>query len=308
MKCLIPAAIALCLTPLMATAQDAESPITFSGITKVESLSAKHHPSTFIYSQFDLAYRLPLADGFKLGADVGMDVVRRGSDNGRAVFAAAVLDSPYGKLSVGMPRLVMPQVFDTPAIGGSEVAQLVADIFTGDVLTDANMFKNAPVLRGVRYDGTFGPVTVNVALHEYGKINNPLRQIAVTYDGGDWSVSLGSQGIDAGQFKEHSTKLALRGKHGKFSGGIVATRQFVGSGRDNTVEVFGGYDVTDRLRVEAQVFDVVVNSDATLGVGLDASYTLPSGFFVQAGVAHTNAKAGNPLRGTLINVGFGIKF
>lgn len=308
MKCLIPAAFALCLNPLIATAQEKVSPITFSGVTKIESLTAKNHPSTFIFSRVDLAYRLPLSEGFTLGADMGIDAVKRGGDRGQAVFAAAVLESPYGTLSVGMPRLVMPQVFETPAVGGSEVAQLVAGIFTGDVLTDANMFKHAPVLRGVRYDGTFGPVTINVALHEYGKINNPLRQIAITYDGGDWSASLGSQGIDAGMFKEHSTKLALRAKHGKFSGGIIATRQFVGSGRDNTVEVFGGYDVTDRLRVGAQVFDVVVNSDATIGVGLDASYTLPSGVFLQAGVVHTDAKVGNPLRGTLTNVGFGIKF
>ncbi len=300
--------ISLCLSPVAALAQEPVSPLTYSGVVKIETLSVTNHPKTFAFAQFDLGYRFPVSTGFTLGADVGVDAVKQSGSRADAVFAAAVLDSPYGKLSVGMPRLVIPQVFDTPAIGGSEVAQLVAGIFTGEILTDANLFKNTPTLRGVRYDGTFGQVTIAAALHEYDNSKNPLRQIAVTYDGGDWSATLGGQGINLGQFTEHQIKLALRAKHDKFSGGLVATRQFMGPGRENTLEVFGGYDVADGVRVEAQVFDVVVNNDATLGFGIDATYTMPSGVFVQAGLAETDAKSVKLLNSTLINVGLGYKF
>lgn len=308
MKYIIAAMISLGVSPLTAMAQEHASPFSYSGVVKIENLSVNNHPKTFGFAQFDLGYLYPLSDGLKFGAEVGVDAVQQAGQRGDAVFAAAVLDSPYGKLSLGLPRLVIPQVFDTPAIGGSEVAQLVAGIFTGEILSDANLLKHAPLLRGVRYDATFGKVTVAVALHEYDNSSSPLRQIAVTYDGGDWSATLGGQGINVGPTKEHQVKLALRAKHDKFSGGVVATRQFIGHGRENTLEVFGGYDVTDRVRVEAQVFDVVVNNDATLALGLDATYTMPSGVFVQAGLARTDAKRVKLLDGTLINVGLGYKF
>lgn len=303
MKFLVPAAVGLCLTPLLAMAQAPDSPISYSGVVKIENLSVHNKGETFAFAEFDLGYRFPVLDGYKIGADVGINAVQNSGQRGDAVFAAAVLDSPYGKLSVGMPRLVIPQAFDTPALGGSEVVQLVAGIFTGEILSDVNLAKNAPVLRGVRYDASFGKLTVAAALHEFDNSPSPLRQIAVTYDGGDWTATLGGQGIDVGMFKEHQIKLALRAKHDKFSGGMVATRQFIGPARENAVEVFGGYDITDRVRVQAQLLDVVVNNDATLSWGADASYALPSGAFVQAGLARTEARAN-----TLINVGFGYKF
>lgn len=94
----------------------------------------------YIYGSTDIGVRFPINNKFQLGADLGVDSLQLDGQKGGKVFAVGVIDTPYGTFSIGTPRLVMPQVFDVPGLGGSEVLDVVQGLSTGEFLRFMTFF------------------------------------------------------------------------------------------------------------------------------------------------------------------------
>jgi hypothetical protein len=283
----------------------AQSPITFtkSGLVKLESLSVNDEKRDFVYGTADFGLRYSINDQFAIGADIGTNFVRYQEKSGGTNFATGVVQSPYGKLSVGIPRLVMPQVFDVPAIGGSEVLDVIEGKVAGEWLRYMTYFETGPTLRGIRYDGQFGKLAVAAAVQELGTRDRLTHAMAATYTLGNYSVSVGRADMDLIAAIATTTKIALRGHHGRISGGVVASAQEWMRYWQNTVNVFVGYEISQTVTANAQVFNVIRPTESYLAWGADVAYRHPTGVFLLAGVAQLKPEADH-----LANLSLGYQF
>lgn len=282
-----------------------ESPlsVTTTGFTKLENLSLKGQELTFLYSDMRSTVRYAASDDLGIGVDLGFNGLRVQDHLGDAIYAAAFVDGPYGKLSFGGPQLVMPDVFDTPAIAGSELTELVAGLFSGDIVRDLNLLPEAPALRGLRYDATFGPLTLAAALHEFSATRAPLRQIAVTLDGGAWTASAGMAQIDTARVHCHQYKAALTFHKGAFSGGISATHQHFNRYQETDFETYGTLRVTPHLSISAKRIDLLAQGWPTHAWGVTTTYLTSKGYFAEAGLARIDRWPG-----ALVNIAVGTTF
>jgi hypothetical protein len=290
---------------LACSAALAQSPITFtkSGLVKLESLSVNDEKKDFVYGTADFGLRYSINDQFAIGADIGTNFVRYKEKSGGTNFATGVVQSPYGKLSVGIPRLVMPQVFDVPAIGGSEVLDVIEGKVAGEWLRYMTYFEAGPTLRGIRYDGQFGKIAVAAAVQELGTRDRLTHAMAATYTLGNYSVSVGRADMDLFYAIATTTKIALRGHHGRISGGVVASAQEWMRYWQNTVNVFVGYEISQTVTANAQVFNVIRPTESYLAWGADVAYRHPRGVFLLAGVAQLKPEADH-----IANLSLGYQF
>lgn len=298
--CLIPAALSLACSVAFA-----QSPAEFtqSGQIKIESLTLNGEPQNFIVGSSDARLRIPISDAFKIGADLGVDAVQLDGQSGGYVFATGVIASPYGKLSIGIPRLVMPQVFDVPSISGSEVLDVIQGRVSGELLRFMTYFTEAPTLRGARYDVTLGNLTLAASAQELGTKHRMTYARAATYALGNYSVSIGRSDMDMGFFVASSTKIGLRGKMGRVSGGIVASHQETFRTWQDTTHTFVSLDLTDQITLSGQVFNIITARDRYLAWGVDVAYRHKSGMFVQAGMGQLN-----PTADRVVNLSLGYQF
>ena len=271
----------------------AQSPITFtkSGLVKLESLSVNDEKKDFVYGTADFGLRYSISEQFAIGADIGTNFVRYKEQNGGTTFATGVVESRFGKLSVGIPRLLMPQVFDVPALGGSEVLDVIEGKVAGEWLRYMTYFEDGPTLRGIRYDGQFGKVTFAAAVQELGTSDRLTHAMAATYTLGNYSVSVGRADMELFNAIATTTKFAVRGHHGRISGGVVTSAQEWMHYWQNTVNVFVGYEISKTITVNAQVFDVTRPTGFCRAWGADIAYRHPTGMFLQAGVAQLKPEA-----------------
>jgi hypothetical protein len=232
--------------------------------------------------------RFLATNDIKIGGDFGLESLKQSGQNGESVFATGVVESPYGKLSVGTPRLVMPQVFDVPPIGGSEVLDVVQGLVSGEFLRFISYLSGDATMRGLRYDGQFDKILIATSVQELGNKDRMIHAIAATYDLGDYKISLGRADVDLGPFVVTTTKIALRVQKGRISGGVVASHQDLMERWENTVNGFAGYAISEHLTVEGQLFDMITPKGNSVAWGADVVYRHHSGLFVQAGAAQLN--------------------
>lgn len=271
----------------------AQSPLRFSqsGLIKLESLSVNQASQDFIFSTSDMGLRYALGEQITIGGDLGIDSLRVDGQSGGKVFATAVIDSPYGKFSAGIPRLVMPQVFDVPALGGSEVLDLLQGLASGEVVGFMTYFSPDLTLSGLRYDGTFGKVSIAASVQELAPQDRVIHALAASYVHGAYQLSLGRADVDLGPSVATTTKIALRGQKGRISGGVVASYLDALGPCESTLNGFVGYDLTDQITVEGQVFDMITARDRYRAWGADVVYRHRSGLFMQTGTAQLSPQA-----------------
>jgi hypothetical protein len=162
---------------------------------------------------------------------------------------------------------------------------VIQGLASGEVLEFMTYFAQTPTLRGVRYDAQFGKVTLAAALQELGTRERLIHAFAATYRQGEYSVSYGRTDIDLGQTVASTQKIALRGHNGRISGGVIASRFQAMGAWENTVNGVLGYDLTDQITVDAQVFDINTATERFWVWGADVVYRHQTGLFLQAGMA-----------------------
>ena len=281
----------------------AQSPIGFSqsGLIKLESLRMNGAQKDFVFGTYDMALRFAVTDQVKIGGDFGLDSVHLDGQSGGTAFATGVIDSPYGKLSAGIPRLVMPQFFDVPAMGGSEVLDVVQGLSSGELVRFMTYFSPGTTLRGLRYDGSFGKLTLAASVQEFDTKDRMIHAAAMHYDFGDFDLALGQAEVDMGIAKATTTKIALRGQKGRISGGVVASQQEFMGLWEKTLNGFVGYDIGEHITLDAQVFDIETVVDHYTAWGADVVYRHKTGLFVQGGVAQQTPKTD---RITTVSMGY----
>ena len=304
MAWIFPAALSLTASVAFSLAF-AQSPIEFtkSGVIKLEHLTLNGARQDFVFGGADFHLRLPVSKTLKIGVDLGVDAVQLDEQSGGSVFATAVIDSSFGKLSLGTPRLIMPQVFDVPPIGGSEVLDVIQGRASGEVLRFMTYFTSPPTLRGLRYDLSLGNLTVAASAQELDTKHLMTYSRAATYKLGDYRISIGRSDMDMGWFIASTTKIGLSGKIGRFSGGIIASHQELFRSWQDTTNTFVGFDLTDHIALAGQVFNVITARDRYLAWGVDVAYRHQTGLFAQVGMAQLN-----PTSDRVVNLSLGYQF
>jgi hypothetical protein len=298
-------------TTTLAMAQDKVA-FTYSGTLSAESLSTNGTSLQLFYGDLYAGVRWPTASNIKMGFDLGLETLNEIGDSQvggqlNAIYATAVVETQYGKFSIGSPRSVVGDYFSVPNFGGSEFFTLETAYLTGDLFTVIKLESDENIY-GARYDGKIGQFSFGASINKpsdngsfLGGTN--LDEIAGQYSVGNWSVSLGATQISASGYSEHSVNFEIQGRTGKVSGGVALSKSNI-IGDVLTTRAFASYDVTDQIKVNAQVLNIDVRDSTSQSVyGLDVSYTHVSGAFLQAGII-----TGTSSENDAVDVTLGYKF
>ncbi len=302
-------ALIIAVSVLMCRAAVAQIPLTFaqsgaqSGVITGENLSLNGTGQGFVYGKTDLSLHYRFGEGLQIGADLGVDSLQANGQHGGTVFATAGVESAFGKLSVGVPRLVMPQFFDVPAFGGSEVLGVIQGLASGEVLGFMTYFSQTPTLRGLRYDGQAGKITFAASLQQLGDSNRWVHAVALRYVQGAYTVSVGRTDVDVGPYTAITTKAGVFWEKHRFSGGVVASTLAMMGRWENTLNGFIGYALREQVTVEGQVFDIFTATDTFMTWGADVRLGQPSGLFVKAGIARLT-----PQGDSIVTLSLGYQF
>jgi len=270
---------------------------------KLESLTLYGTKHTLIYGSYDTGLRYILTDQFKIGADLGLDYTQLDEANGGASYLTGVIDSRYGKISIGKPRLVMPAVFDAPELGGSRMLDLLQGRSSEEWQIIGAFFSEVPPLHGMRYDGKFGQIEIAAAMQNLGTAEKWVRAATLSYQFGAHSISVGRTTIDLNKSRAAMNKLALRVAHGRIAGGLMASRKELFGFHEKIINAFLSYDISDHVAVNAQVFHVTLNHQSYVDWGADVVYRHNSGLFLQTGIAQLKRQSDRA-----INLSLGYKF
>ena len=294
------AATVIFATTTMAMAQE-KVKISYSGVVSLEQVSDLNSSENYLYGNGDVSFRWSTATDLKFGADIGIETFRSLSDDlyydTSAYYAVGVVEGPFGKISIGMPRSVMSEYFIIPEVAGSEHLDLDIDFLSPDLVrffklllsdSDGEMY-------GARYDGMVGRFNVAASVFKLSDssgndTSGNIEELVAKYAADQWSIALGAVQFEQGGVSANSTSLEVQGHSGKISGGLVFTEfgeLFFGGGSDNdsSSRAFVSYDVGEEVKINAQVLNFQSFGDPDVKIySLDVSYKHKTGAFLNAGV------------------------
>jgi len=289
------AAAVFLATTTMAMAQE-KVQISYSGVVSVAHLagiSDTNDSLDYFYGNGDVSFRWSTANDLKFGADLGIETFHilddeDGSDSS-AYYAAGFVEGRFGKVSIGMPRSVMAEYFTAPALAGSEAFESEIGFFTsGDIVGLLKMSESGEELYGARYDGKIGQIEVAAAAFRLSESSGHIEEIVARYDAGQWSVSLGTLLFEADVLSLGYTSLEVQGHAGKFSGGIVYSKNdfsiFTTILNVDSICGFVSYDVNEMIKLNTQVLYLTAGALEQNYYSFDLEYKNKTGAFINAGV------------------------
>lgn len=119
------------------------------------------------------------------------------ADADQLTFGGVVYyDSSYGRFSLGTPHSVIGDYVDTPSLGGFLDNSFLGIFYSGytDLVIKIEDVSNY----GVRYDGSFGDLSIGASYHMFPDSNFSSFTIAARYDLGNVDVALGYEDFSEG--------------------------------------------------------------------------------------------------------------
>ena len=309
-------------TSTMAMAQE-KVQISYSGVVSVEYASDYNTNENSFYGNGDVSFRWSTINDLKFGADLGIETLGSLNEDDSfdliAYYAVGLVEGPFGKISVGMPRSVMSEYFIIPEVAGSELLDLEIDFLSSDLVrffklllsdSDGEMY-------GARYDGMVGRFNVAASVFKLSDssgndTSGNIEELVAKYASDQWSIALGAVQFEQGGVSANSTSLEVQGHSGKISGGLVFTKfgeLFLGGGSDNdsSSRAFVSYDVGEEVKLNAQVLNYHIFGDSDVKIySLDVSYKHKTGAFLNAGVMTSDNLYKSPVK--IFNLSLGYRF
>lgn len=291
-RLLIPALVALSSVP--AVAQDGNG-LTFGGAVKLEYLDA-----TSSLWAFDSDVAMSWRSGGLLGFDASLDAtyLDDGTDFTN-LWAALVLSTGAGEFAVGAPRPVVDSLDPMPNFSSSRVLDLSTGFLRGPITSLASASDNG-VTPGVTWKQEQGNLTFGAGYHHLNDGNNvDIIEGAMRYQAGSTTFFItGEYGDTEGS---NLMLLQIGGFHDaeRFDLG-AAFSQFDSSDTTHSLRLYGSFDVMSSLTLRG---DALLIQDSSDLYSLSATYSMPSGLFVEGGGTKVTG-GGNEI----YDIGIGYKF
>lgn len=292
-RLLLPAFLAVFSLP--ATAQEAGNGLSFGGEVKLEYLNA----DSDLWA-FDGDVGLGWRSGGILGFDASVETtyLDDGSDFTN-LWGALVLSTGAGEFAVGAPRPVVDSLDPMPRFSSSRVLDLQTSLLRGPITSLASA-SDGGVTPGITWKQDSGSLTFGAGYHHLNDGNNiDVLEGAMRYEAGATTFFI------TGEFAEtegpNATLLQIGAFHDadRFDLG-AAFSQLDTSDTTHSLRLYGGFDVTSAVTLRG---DALLIQDASDIYSVSATYSMPSGIFVEGGGSKVTGG------GTEIyDIGVGFKF
>lgn len=284
-------AVAALVSP--AGALDFGNGFSLTGEVELDYFNSSGTDGSLSYVDLTLGWRNQGSAAVGFGFDVTFRDFREldVGDSFNNVWAAAVLTTPYGELSVGRPLPVLSRMFDVPQVGGTRQLDLLlleaggrADSF----LAFLPMLNDSLDPTGLTFKGTSAGLGYGVGVHRFesGPTSVDAYEGAISYQIDRTELFAGYETLDLPVGSIDRLRLGARYGADRWSVGAQAT-VFEGPGGDriSTRYLFGDYLVTDALKIGAQILDISIPvGDGPSFYGLTGEYGFGAGGYVQLGV------------------------
>lgn len=290
--------LALASMAAPAMALDIGGGFSLTGNLEYERLDAGSTEVNIGLLDADLNYQH--SSGF--GGFVGVNSFSIGSsDTAETFYGALSYSGDFGRIQIGAPRSVVGDYVDSPDIGGADFMGLSLAMATGPLLPFL-LLTSDETATGLRYDGTFGALSVGLSYHTVEDLDVVAAAMTYGFDQGKLMASI-----------EHLSDSGLSGSRymigGEYDFGQVTAGAVV-SNDDlitdaSTVKLYAVYSVNDRLDLTASAMRVSVTGNEIDMYGLAANFDLNDQIYVEAGYA-----AGDTLISSddFFSVGLGVNF
>ncbi len=288
-----------------ALALDFGNGFSLTGEVELEAIDFGADSDSALWVDVTLGWRSQGGAAIGFGVDLGIDGFHNidGGDQREVFWGGLVLTTAAGDLTVGAARPVLLDLFDLPKLGGSTLVDLELRSLTGP-LAKAFAVGSDEQLYGVSFRGISGDLSYAVSYHEPETAPISFLQAGVTYQIGNSLLKAGIEQVEIGGLD--FTLLSLGGTHDfeRFSLGLHLSEIVEGPGDLSSVQIFGAYQITDALIVEAMVQDVDSSSASFQGYGLTGEYGFGGGY-ARLGVAEVDGLGTDD---TVLDAAVGFRF
>lgn len=292
-RILVPALLAL--TALPAAAQDGNG-LSFGGDVKLEYLNA-NSDLWALDGDVGLSWR----SGGLLGFDAALDTTyidsNGGTDDFTNVWAALVLSTGAGEFAVGAPRPLIETMQVMPKFSTSRVLDLETTFLRGPLTPLASASDNG-VTPGITWKKDSGSLTFGAGYHHLNDLNADMLEGIMRFQSGATTLFVSGEYADV--TGDNVMILQIGGLYDTDRFDLGATlAQFDSSETTHSLRLYGSFDVMQSLSLRG---DALLVQDANDIYSLSATYSMPSGLYVEGG--------GSKIVGSdeVYDIGIGFKF
>ena len=291
-RILVPALLAL--TALPAAAQDAGNGLSFGGEAKLEYVNANSDFWAFS-GKANLSWR----SGGLLGFDASADTIYLDDGTDLTNFwGALVLSTGAGEFAIGAPRPLVDSLQVMPRFSTSRVLDLETSFLRGPITTVASAQDNG-VTPGVTYKNSSGSLTYGAGYHHLNDGDSvDILEGIMRYEAGATTFFISGEYADVSGDNVSLMQIGALHSADRFQLG-AAFSQLSSSDTIHSLRLYGSFDVMASLTVRG---DALMVQDASDIYSLSATYSMPSGLFIEGGGSKiTNSDE-------IYDIGVGFKF
>lgn len=303
--------LALLASPVLA--DTTYGAFTLKGYAQIESEHTGDMTLSLARANFDMSVDgAALGLGLPLGFTLGYDGYRLSylshSEQSSGIYGAITYSGSFGKISVGVPRPVLDDFLSFPMIGGTHQLEVNAGTIFDSMSYMSIMYRmaetdgGAPV--GLRYDGSFGKLTVAASYNSVSEADIDALDVAVKYQLTPAIAVTGmAEHLRAGGDSGTSYYVGVEGSMDRLKGGLSYGRRDLGKPFDTT-QAFVSYSPIDRLDLTVSAATMTVSGNTYKRYGFSANYSFYKGAYVEAGYVKDDLY----LSDSLWNLALGWKF
>jgi len=282
-------ASAIAVTLLGASVASAQSMPGFqlSGYAQMEGIYSGSSTDFYGFGAFDMVFTPAAVSSVAVGFALSGAGIYSSSFHGGWIQGGLFTDFGQGRVTVGLPESAFDRYGPDAASTKVGIFDFELGILQGSIVRYFQMLGGG-YSPGIRYDGTYGDVSVSASYHQLHGSGFGVAALGVNYDMGSAQVSAGVDHVIGGPL---ATKyfVGVAGQTASGAYGVrIGTISFVSN--DIGVSAFYDHNVSDRLTVGASVFSGDVFSTTLYGV--HAKYALTEDYYVQGAVLNSVGSLG----------------
>lgn len=305
MRITAPTVLLLASVGCPALALDFGNGFSLTGEVELEYIDFADDSDAALWVDVTLGWRSQGGGAIGVGFDLGVDGFANldGGDSRGVFWGGLVVTTAAGDLTVGAARPVLADIYDLPKLGGSTLVTLELRSATGPI-AGALAVLGDEQLYGVSFKGSSGNLTYGISYNEPEDEPLSFLEAGVTYRIGNSLLKAGIETIGIGGIDLTLVSLGATHDFQRLSLGVHLTELVDGPSDVSNVQVFGSYQVTDALTVEAMVQDIDGSGTSIRGYGVSGEYSF-GGAFARLGAASID---GFGTDDTLLDAAVGFRF
>ncbi len=195
-----------------------------------------------------------MAVGFDMGIDVLDFSVIPSVISTVVLYPSLVIDSTYGRFSIGLPRSVIDSYISRPSFANSSADNFILNVTRRSFMLASNLLSpNFHTEYGIRYDGQIGNTEFGASYHKTIDSGTDIHVygLAERHKIGMTQLFGGIEFVNVvGVFSVEHVYVGFETEYDQFSGGAIH------SSASSETHVFANYHMTDQIEFNASIWNL----------------------------------------------------